>query len=200
MNWFERYGIPGAYFVGYTIALTYIFHSHWVKCIFLSPEVLKAFPAFVAIIFLPIGYIITVFQQWIYLKYLGLLRSAQKTFNPAFFGIEKREHILEAIWEFQVTHERMRLREIENMQNWSRKRMDIMAISLSIILGTIVSFVFVVIIPLGFPIGAFCCLQWGAIVFSALIILIMILIWRALKTSIVALLVRIFIRIENNAT
>jgi len=68
MNWFERYGIVGMFFIAMT--------GMWFFCLFpearelfskIKPEQLKFIGGFCMLSFLPFGYIIMVFQQvWLY--------------------------------------------------------------------------------------------------------------------------------------
>lgn len=76
MNWFQRYGIPGAYFIGLSMAWAHAFYSCMFQRIFNKVDGTELI-LLAAIIFIPIGYVISVFQQWIYLKCkcLGMHRA-----------------------------------------------------------------------------------------------------------------------------
>lgn len=74
MDWFKRYGIPGAYFYGLTLAWLYVLYP----CVISDNT--NVFFALATITFLPIGYLITNFQYSLYLKCRckGLLRKAKE--------------------------------------------------------------------------------------------------------------------------
>lgn len=108
---------------------------------------------------LPIGYIITVFQLEIYYSLLGLHRAASRAIDEGLYGrffnyidiIDGRtaerqfllningEPDLEAIWAYLSVH-RMDIKPLNFLVDWSRKRIDVMAINLSIICATVFAF------------------------------------------------------------
>lgn len=188
MNWFERYGIPGFYFMGHTLAWIYVLYP----CLKNEIE-LELFIPFITVIFLPIGYIITVLQHAIYLKIpsLGILSTINKKEKQTIFGNFTKESELEGIWEHFSTNicGKDAFKQLENRQAWSRKRMDVMAISFSIVLATILEIIPVVALLIfngkvqGNPGGI-------VIMFliSILIILLMIWIWFQLRRSIIVLI------------
>lgn len=147
MNWFQRYGIPGAYFVGLGLVWAYAFYDK------MSFEQIKIFFAIATITFLPTGYIISVLSQWIYLsiKSCGIhkkaLNKAKKKFrfNFSYFdlpGNPKDEAMIEAYSTILVTFKgkELGLNFKEEDWTWIKKRMDILAINLSLIVATILAF------------------------------------------------------------
>jgi hypothetical protein len=160
MNWFARYSIPGGYFIVHTFCWLYLINPDILLLLHrkLSPEISIAL---VGVALLPMGYIITVSQQALYLMipFMGLIRAARKEVesktakklrNPSnIWGKSVCESELEAHYSFRLVFglgknkNDHKLNRLIYFQDWSRKRMDVMAMSLSIIIATIIS-IFVV--------------------------------------------------------
>src|SRR3990167_7789047 len=152
MNWFERYGIPGAYFIGLMAGWIYVFcpnllkHHAWP-----DPQWLLG----LAITFLPIGYVISIFSQFVYLKWrrwfacyprlricLGFHGAAHDKLRVPGSKLtqdEKNEEILEAR-TLILTASRNGVLTVEAhryIRDWIARRMDVVAIDQSIFWATI---------------------------------------------------------------
>lgn len=142
MNWFQRYGIPGAYFIGLTIAWVYTIYG---KIPTLDCKVHgEILIGVMAIIFIPIGYIISITQQMLYLAcpFLGIHSSAMNRKNRN--KIYKKckccvEPKLEALSLIKTVQSENSMVAADHVRNWINKRMDIVAINSSLIVATIVS-------------------------------------------------------------
>jgi hypothetical protein len=171
MDWFQRYGIPGTYFWG-LFALWYIaLYNCEVKNI--DIEKIKLFAGIVVGFFLPTGYLLTIMQQIIYLKwrrwpYFGMTIRAVKKAN--IFSEEcikgKKQDWLESqacLFEIDKNIKRKKQNSEESIQNnmdaersrflseWIRSRNNVMAINASLILATI--FAPLIVLLLKFPFG-----------------------------------------------
>jgi len=163
MNWFERYGIVGMYFL---IALFV-----WYTCLFAAFEVketvlliegipIKYIGALFGFMFLPIGYIIMVFSQWLYYKGLYGRQTHLKVLDKLSNESRKNEIIgehsnsSEAEVEMALTYfDRIRMKfedtkKVESLAVWIRKRFDVIAINNGVLLATLLSFASAVIIKL----------------------------------------------------
>ena len=74
LNWFQRYGIPGIFFCCLSLAWFYAATSPEIEA-----EKLNTIIAGIALIFLPTGYVLTIFQQLLYLRKYQKRFSAQST-------------------------------------------------------------------------------------------------------------------------
>ena len=175
MNWFQRYGISGAYFIGLTIAWVYALYHYMVLSIFEKIDV-NILIATVAILFGPIGYILFVFQQWLYLLCpgLGIHSAVKRGFNKKTCREDakskndednvkkskrdirkdirkKNKGLTELVVEPEMLLKTMKIEEVKNeiiyVREWIHKRMDVMAISATLSLATAISFAFAFIIP-----------------------------------------------------
>ncbi len=159
MNWFERYGIPGAYFVSLMAIWIYAIRPDLFKneaC--LSPELLAALAA---LIFLPSGYVISIIGQSVYLNWrscfirlrfgrlrgcLGFHGAALDSLDPA--NQYRDEAIIEAR-TLLLTASRngpLSVNTHRYMRDWIAKRMDVVAINLSLLLATFLAFIITLIL------------------------------------------------------
>ncbi|MBI2287845.1 MAG: hypothetical protein HYU83_02500 [Chloroflexi bacterium] len=87
MNWFERYGIPGLYFVALMAGWIYAFFPQAVPFIHLKHfDWMTGLIAALVAISLPIGYIISIISQAVYLDWR---RCFQMKLMPFFLHQEK---------------------------------------------------------------------------------------------------------------
>jgi len=70
MNWFERYGISGMYFVALIIMWVFVFTCKGFS-ISENYELIKIIGGIGAFVALPAGYIVSIFEQWLYYKLPG---------------------------------------------------------------------------------------------------------------------------------
>ena len=63
MDWFKRYGIPGAYFWGFLILWIWVLYDCKIDNIINNDAVMKVVIAGIIGSFLPIGYLISIFGQ-----------------------------------------------------------------------------------------------------------------------------------------
>ncbi len=98
MNWFQRYGITGTYFL--ILALV------WMELVYQLPTPVRGNPqilgAAFAAAFLPAGYLITVFAQWLYLALGNSNTDSLSGFTPSFTQV--RGLRARAIWLIQRLH------------------------------------------------------------------------------------------------
>jgi hypothetical protein len=131
MDWFKRYGIPGIYFVGLVVGWMYALYCCWPFNLTVE-EVLKL-GAFIS---LPSGYILSVLSQYSYLQFkiFGLHRKAAKKIGIL---LDKYEYELEGMCCIAVS--RLNGSDLESqkfIQDWIRKRMDVLAINSTMIIAT----------------------------------------------------------------
>ncbi len=170
MNWFERYGIPGAYFIGLMTAWVFAFHPNLIKQL-ASPD--PQWLGLAVITFLPIGYIISIASQVIYLNWrrcfpgsllqgwLGFHSAAMDrlnildstlTQNERDKVINERNERDEVIIEARTLllsaskHGPLNVEAHKYTRNWIARRMDVVAIDQSLIIATFVAPFFAVII------------------------------------------------------
>ena len=144
MNWFQRYGIPGMFFYAHAFAYVGVFYLPRLK-VLLKSDYANVLPGLIAATFLPIGYFLIVIQQFFYMKYCGQLRKINSNLN--FPNCAKDEWMNEAYW----TYSKYKYGECENIkqvQDFSRKRNDQIAISNAIITAIIPSILFGLFVPL----------------------------------------------------
>lgn len=136
MDWFKRYGITGSYFLILILAWLFVLYP----CKMQNIDTKNLF-GFIAIAFLPIGYIITILQQSIYLSFkcLGLHRKAKNNAMFEFPGKPDCEPIIEVYSTFSIIHEWIELKYQKHFQDWIRRRMDVLVISSSILTATLIS-------------------------------------------------------------
>ena len=158
MNWFQRYGIVGMYF----LVIAFL----WLYCLGLSPidlskwNEVKGFIAILSFAFLPIGYILSVFSQLLYYKgNLGrqIHKERLKAMKPADkqkLGLDcccdEDEHICEiAMTAFdRFKNYGKDLEAARYLDMFITKRFDVLAINNSLILSTIISLLMSAIIIL----------------------------------------------------
>ena len=138
MNWFQRYGIPGAYFFMLTMAWVIALSDLTIKKIDSDTGIIVSLAV---ITFLPVGYILSIFQQWIYYtrKSLGIHREAaiRASFPPFFPDVEPNIEVysLKLIWDYnQGTLDKHKF-----FNEWVRRRMDVIAINFSLLIATLLS-------------------------------------------------------------
>jgi hypothetical protein len=132
VDWFKRYGIPGIYFVGLVVGWMYALYCCWPFNLTVE-EVLKL-GAFIS---LPSGYILSVLSQYLYLQFkiFGLHRKAAKRLDIL---LEKYEYELEGMCCIAVSrlNKGNDLESQKFIQDWIRKRMDVLAINSTMIIAT----------------------------------------------------------------
>lgn len=156
MNWFERYGIVGTFFIVMTII--------WLLCLFPenqelleNGELLKNIGWFCTFSFLPFGYIIMIFSQ----TYYYLINSRNRIHCRYWRDLpeSRRNDILtnennhnvdfdqdnEAQVEAVLTYyDRMRIRRIDAnkfLSQFATKRYDVLSINCGLIWAVILSFI-----------------------------------------------------------
>lgn len=188
MDWFKRHGIPGAYFIIFTVLWTHAFYRCWQ----LKPGVLIQLGLF---LFLPIGYVISVLSQ---LRYLGSkkgglhTKAADRICISDQIGSNKEPDwealsllnaaLLDITTYTQDNKNRGKLEAHKFIQEWIRKRVDVLAINNSIQIATILSFIVAIVVGLtfgGLPWQPFWQLIILLFVVSAIIFTIM---WASKKT------------------
>lgn len=190
MNWFERYSIPGGYFVALMVAWVSVFYPSITQS--LTTEVLAAL---ILVGFLPIGYILSVMAQWVYLKWFGLHRQAlrQALDRDQTASIRFRnENEAEAPRDEAIIEARTLLLTVlgsvfagkvisvhnhQYIRNWIARRMDILALNHSVILASLFGFLIALVILLR---------DWELCAFLALFIFI-ILVTLAMVVSILTI-------------
>jgi len=200
MNWFQRYGIPGAYFLGLIIA--------WIWAIYpclLTDTFLPHIGVVVVIFFLPVGYIISVFQQWLYLKIpqLGIHGKAKKEANFQFRpddiddepSIEAYSLLL-AVWD-----KKMKLEQHKWIQDWIRRRMDVIAINFSFIIATVLApiIVSIALFLMEWNFQIICSATVLLVTFSIFISIIMWLSREQLKKQIIIVIKNWYKEVQKNS-
>ena len=141
MNWFERYGIPGAFFWGLVIGWIWAISP----CLLIGNEnSLRNIGVIAGVTFIPVGYILSVFQQCLYLWHprIGMHRSALRKAN-------KEKELTSAVDEPSIEAYTLiltiktnklenndSLKRYEWLRGWIAKRMDVIAIDFSLIIAT----------------------------------------------------------------
>jgi len=151
MNWFQRYGIPGVYFWGILIIWSGAFwHCNFDTMI--EGDTLKTIGGVVVISFVPVGYLVTTVGQIIYLIFpcigVDTRARARRRANVSL----RRDSILEYEQEVQSLVPVMEAKadDLEKhrfIQEWMRKRMDVAAISGSLLVATVVAFYSILLFP-----------------------------------------------------
>lgn len=151
MNWFERYGITGLYFVGLL--------AGWAYTSYPQTNILQ--PAWIAALIamsLPIGYMISIFSQVMYLNWrrccfrIPRLRQWLGFHGAAMDRLGLQEIRDEAIIEARTllltasSNGALSVETQRYMRDWISRRMDVVAINQSIIwatfLAVIIAFIF----------------------------------------------------------
>lgn len=145
MNWFERYGIPGAYFWGLVIGWLWAISP----CLLTQTEnSFRDIGITVGFSFIPIGYIVSALQQCLYLWFprVGMSKSALRKANKQLPHEVGDELSIEAYTVILTTKtdelkEDNSLRRYEWIREWVRKRMDVISIDFSLIIVTILTLI-----------------------------------------------------------
>ena len=144
MGWFQRYGIPGAYFCGLSIIWLAAFYpcqfGELIKC----ELSFKIAAGVLAGSFLPIGYLLSVIGQIFYhiIPGLGIDTRARRRAHVRLQSLFSRwlEYRQEAITVHQImTTTAFSLDQIKWLLELMSKRMDMIVINSSLILATIVA-------------------------------------------------------------
>jgi len=149
VNWFERYGIPGAYFIGLMVGWGYAFCPNLFTK---SDNGWEWLFAIAAIVFLPVGYIISIFGQAVYLKWrCCFARCPKLRVLLGFHGAAMdRLSIVPPIPDEAIIEARTLLLSVsrrdlldvnthEYMRNWIARRMDVVAIDQSIFWASVLA-------------------------------------------------------------
>ncbi|GEM_PF-2534091 len=225
MNWFGRYGIPGSYFIGLTVGWIYVFY----RALFerFSEVDTTLLVGLAGIVFLPIGYMISTFSQWVYLNWrtwfadIPWLRRCLGFHGAAFDRVrdpkkplsrcERDEAIIEARTIFLTASANGKL--TVDSHNYIRdriaRRMDVVAMNSSIILATIFApFLLFIISLFGFqyflPRNGPAIYWWLAV--SFLIIVVAVMIWSimTLRKQVIEIIALIYMNIlpdrDSNST
>jgi hypothetical protein len=164
MNWFQRYGIPGAVFWGFLILWIGAFHHYVINDAISDPEKAKVIAAIAAGTFLPIGYLMALIGQLIYHLFPGIgidtrvRKSEKKSFWSRlwmFVRVDKSEinkplHESWREWKQEVHSFNqiiLRLYKDKNLEvegtrlicGWMSKRMDMVVINFASIWAVIVA-------------------------------------------------------------
>jgi hypothetical protein len=142
MNWFERYGIPGLYFVLLvTILCCIIFGFPYCK-----DQRDIAIKAFVAALpaSVPIGYILVIFSQLLYYKVFSWWQVHREAWRLA--NVDDEEEREDEEWWVEAratvlarwrTSNEDKIKKGKWLQEWFAKRFDVLAINSALILATI---------------------------------------------------------------
>jgi len=160
MNWFERYGIVGAYFLIMILAWFACFYPNINEILKVeNGYVLKFIIWFFAFTFLPIGYVLSIFSQWLYYKLCFIRKIHRQIFknidepshkaNLKKLGLDeycdevKTEAIITA---YQRTKKLIDVEEMKLLKPQCTKRFDVISINNSIILCTILSAIMCILV------------------------------------------------------
>jgi len=150
VNWFERYGIPGLYFVGLLAGWLYAFYPQ-IICSNTLPGLIAALIA----ISLPIGYILSIIGQTLYLKlkWLGVHGAATDRVNKETGRLNcddstRDEAVIEARTLLLTTRGPFLdpIKTHKYMRDWIARRMDVIAINQSLIVATVFSWFITIVI------------------------------------------------------
>jgi hypothetical protein len=111
---------------------------------------LKVLFGAIALSFLPLGYIISVISQTLYLgcKKHGIHIAAKNKAGVNFLDNPQDEPTLEALSLMLTLERRLSLKEHIFLQDWVRKRMDVLAINSSLIISTVLALLFAPLISI----------------------------------------------------
>jgi len=166
MNWFQRYGIPGAVFWIFLILWIGAFHNCVIPDAICSTDIEKAkiIAGIAAGTFLPIGYLLSVIGQLIYhlCPNFGIDTKARRTKatetieDSSISNLEWKQEmcsVCKTISYLQKSkkqngNNRLELDDIKFVLEWMSKRMDMIVINLILILAVLVAFLLPVILGL----------------------------------------------------
>jgi len=150
LNWFERYGIPGLYFVGLMAGWVYAFCPQIIR--WENLDTLLGLIAALIAISLPIGYIVSIIGQSVYLRWLGVHGAAMDQLVREPEGSNRDEPTRdEAIIEARtllLTAHGLFLDPTNThryIRDWIARRMDVIAINQSLFLATLLAGIIAII-------------------------------------------------------
>lgn len=142
MNWFQRYGIPGAYFEGMAILLLIIYYPS--LC---NENDLKLIGGVFTASFLPIGYILTMFSQCMYWlrtllfdkgPHIRSSNKAQVSLKGATSEIKAAAYSTLNVFVPRLNkYDKDRIERHRFVQEWITKRVDVIVMNETMICGTI---------------------------------------------------------------
>jgi len=216
MNWFERYGFPGLYFVGLTAGWVYAFCPqiiHWENL-----DSLLGLTAALIAISPPIGYVISITGQSVYLNWrrclwkyqrvrgwLGVHGAAMDRLVRESGGSDSDiiERLRDESTRDEATNEARTLLLTASrgplsvnthryMRDWIARRMDVMAISLPLLLATLFAGIIALVICMLQP-GPPCAVAVIVLsITSAVAILVMIWSTRILRRQVIEVITGIY--------
>jgi hypothetical protein len=165
VGWFQRYGIPGAYFCGLSIAWFASFYHCQFRELIKCELTVKIIAGVLAGSFLPIGYLFSVGGQILYhvVPGIGIDTRARKRARVRFQSWSSRwlEYRQEAITVHQIMSTTdFSLDQIKWLLEWMSKRMDMVVINSSLILASITAPLAVWLFPKIFGLGVQIYPQW----------------------------------------
>lgn len=216
MNWFQRYGIPGAYFECMTIVLFVIFYPCMIE---LDDNTLKIIAGVFTASFLPVGYLLTMFSQCLFwletwiganskilpcLIYKGMhVKSAEeakvKLKYPHKDMFAKYELEIASLSALNVAIKHNGCVDLDAqkfVQEWAVKRMDVVVMNQTMIWATLLSMIIIFLLqPLLFnwslqPESSI--FKWLVPVTAFLILLILFIITKICRKQIEILVAGIF--------
>ena len=146
MGWFQRYGIPGAYFWLIVIIWTLAF---W-HCNFddLEGDIVKILGGIMVISFTPVGYILTIISQIEYMWREGIDAQARKRAKAKARPCSNKEWKQEARSVIQIM--KLYSNKAEGSKfvlDWMVRRMDVIAISRTLIWASVLGIVGAMLFP-----------------------------------------------------
>lgn len=165
MGWFQRYGIPGAYFCGLSIMwFAALYHCQFTEIVN-SEHYVKIIAGVLAGSFLPGGYLLSVIGQIVYhcVPGFGIDTRARRVARIQFEAWPDRwlEYRQEAITVYQIiTTTAFSLDQIKWLLEWMSRRMDMIVINTSLVLATIVTPFGIWLFPKIFGLSAQISQQW----------------------------------------
>lgn len=166
MNWFQRYGIPGASFWSFLLLLIAAFYRDE-----FSNEKLEIVGLIAVITFLPIGYFIFLTQQLVYYSFAritkwGSISRAMELSKAVDFNDKKprweldfeiEECLMIANLHKKDNDGNSYIEKFNVISDWTRKRTDVSAINFSVILAILSSwFVAIILLPQCFNLSYQC--------------------------------------------
>jgi hypothetical protein len=146
MNWFERYGIPGAYFCGISLIWFGAFYHCQFAGMLGNQLTIAIVGGVLAGVFLPLGYLLSTTGQILYHRCpgWGIDTQAREQAGIHLEPSSRREEVQEAVTVHQVmTTTAFSLEQISWLLHWMSKRMDMVVMNMSLCFATIASLVLV---------------------------------------------------------